>query len=123
VNAEAVAGFNFYSDTAGGFGKKTFDVLPVYTAHAAAALDAVTAREKAMNLERALITSREIGMAIGILMTSMKLRDHQAFDLLRLASQATHRKLVEIARDVVETGTLDLSLPRPPDAPQDRSGL
>ena len=42
-----------------------------------------------------------------------KITQQQAFDLLRIASQHTHRKLVDIATEVAETGTLELpSLPR-----------
>jgi AmiR/NasT family two-component response regulator len=41
-------------------------------------------------------------------MATYKVTDRQAFDLLRIASQAAHRKLAGIAEDVVETGALDL---------------
>jgi AmiR/NasT family two-component response regulator len=53
-----------------------------------------------------LKTSREIGIAMGILMNASKLTRDQAFDLLRIASQHTHRKLSEIAADIAETGQL-----------------
>jgi AmiR/NasT family two-component response regulator len=59
------------------------------------------------NLRRALQTNREIGMAIGILMATHRILDAEAFDLLRTASQHTHRKLAQIASDVVHTGSLD----------------
>lgn len=41
-------------------------------------------------------------------MTQHKISREQAFDLLRLASQHTHRKLAEIAYDVADTGALPL---------------
>jgi ANTAR domain len=63
-------------------------------------------RMRAANLELALATNREIGQAIGILMATHHLTASQAFDQLRKASQHAHRKLREIAADVVETGTL-----------------
>lgn len=63
-------------------------------------------RDKIANLEAALITARRIGAAMGVLMTSHKVTDSQAFDLLRHVSQSTHRKLREVAEDVVLTGTL-----------------
>jgi AmiR/NasT family two-component response regulator len=44
-------------------------------------------------------------------MSRYKVTESQAFDLLRMASQHRHRKLVDVALDVTETGTLDL--PRP----------
>jgi AmiR/NasT family two-component response regulator len=44
---------------------------------------------------------------MGILMASMKLTEDAAFDLLRVTSQHTHRKLREIAESVVLTGTVE----------------
>jgi hypothetical protein len=69
-------------------------------------------RNKAANLEVALASNREIGQAIGILMAAYKLTSQQGFDLLRMASQHAHRKLREVAREVCETGMLELPAPR-----------
>jgi hypothetical protein len=60
------------------------------------------------NLELALSSSREIGIAMGILMSTHKIRSDQGFDLLRRVSQRTHRKLHDIALDVATTGAIDL---------------
>ena len=65
------------------------------------------AQEQSVNLRRSQESNREIGMAMGVLMSRHALTQSQAFDLLRMASQHTHRKLREIASDVVETGMLD----------------
>lgn len=65
------------------------------------------ARDKVSNLTVALESNRHIGQAVGILMATYKLTDAQAFDLLRGASQYTHRKLRDVAEDVCTTGTLD----------------
>jgi hypothetical protein len=67
-------------------------------------LDVVTAR--AVNLEIALASNREIGIAIGVLMSLGKVTREHAFDLLRDVSQCTNRKLRDIALDVIETGTI-----------------
>jgi AmiR/NasT family two-component response regulator len=64
--------------------------------------------EQVQHLERALQSNRGIGIAIGVLMNQYKITKEQAFDLLRLASQHGHRKLVDVALDVTETGTLEL---------------
>lgn len=64
---------------------------------------------RAANLEEALATNREIGQAIGILMASDHLTAEQAFERLRTASQHSHRKLRDIAADVVETGVLTVT--------------
>jgi GAF domain-containing protein len=66
-------------------------------------------RTEIAHLERALASNREIGAAIGVLMAQHRVTREQAFDLLRMASQNSHRKLVDIARDVVDTGTLGMS--------------
>ena len=66
------------------------------------------ARDKIENLERALTSSRRIGAAIGVLMYRHKVTIDQAFELLRVASQVTHRKLRDVAEDVLTTGELNL---------------
>jgi hypothetical protein len=60
------------------------------------------------NLQLALASNRRIGTAIGILMAHGRITDDAAFDLLRMASQGTHRKLRDIADEVVHTGALPL---------------
>ena len=65
----------------------------------------------AQHLQYAVETNREIGAAIGILMATQQLNQTQAFDALRAESQHSHRKLRDVASDVVFTGTL---APRPP---------
>ena len=65
------------------------------------------ARDKISNLETALKSSRRIGMAMGILMAQFRIRQEQAFDMLRDASQTQNRKLRDLAEDVILTGTLE----------------
>lgn len=60
----------------------------------------------AANLERALVSSRRIGMALGILMYQHRLTDEQAFALLRRHSQHHHVKVRDLAETVIFTGTL-----------------
>jgi hypothetical protein len=67
-------------------------------------LDRTTTR--AANLELALASNRDIGVAIGILMSLRKITRQHAFDELREVSQRTHRKLRDIALYVAETGTI-----------------
>ena len=66
----------------------------------------LAARDQVVHLETALVTSRRIGAAIGILMARCHVTDDHAFALLRTTSQLTHRKVRDIAEDVVLTGTL-----------------
>src|SRR3712207_2027208 len=65
------------------------------------------ARERAAHLERALLSGRRIGMAMGVLMASLRIREQEAFARLRAASQARNVKLRDIAEEVILTGTLE----------------
>lgn len=61
---------------------------------------------QAANLEIALSSNRDIGTAIGILMSTRLVTQQEAFTMLRTASQHGHRKLRDIANDVIFTGSL-----------------
>jgi AmiR/NasT family two-component response regulator len=63
-------------------------------------------RKQVENLQIALRSARCIGAAIGILMATEKVDQEQAFDTLVRLSQASHRKLRDIAEEVVLTGAL-----------------
>jgi AmiR/NasT family two-component response regulator len=75
-----------------------------------------TAEAKIANLQCALESSRIIGAAIGVLMTQHHVTYEGGFELLRAASQSLHRKLRDVAADVVYTGALELPT-RPPRLP------
>jgi hypothetical protein len=101
-----VAGLNMYSTETAAFGESASVIAVLLATHGAIAVVAAAAREKAANLKIALRTSREIGVAMGIIMTRQKVDREQAFDLLRIASQHGHRKLAAVATEVAETGQL-----------------
>jgi hypothetical protein len=98
----------------GYFSQDVCAAAEIYAGHSLMALLHAKARHKAANLEIGLLSNREIGMAIGVLMTSHRITDQQAFDLLRTASQHDHRKLHDIAADVVLTGQLPVAGHRSP---------
>jgi hypothetical protein len=79
------------------------DLTERVTAHE---IERRTAEEATANLQVALASNRRIGTAIGILMAHRRITDDAAFELLRAASQRGHRKLRDIAEDVVLTGTV-----------------
>jgi AmiR/NasT family two-component response regulator len=58
------------------------------------------------NLERALETNRNIGVAIGILMAREGLTLERAWDRLVTFSQVSQRKVREVADEIVYTGQL-----------------
>jgi DNA-binding response OmpR family regulator len=64
------------------------------------------AEAEAANLRVALSSNRQIGVAIGVLMNGLKVDNQEGFDLLRQSSQRLHRKLRDIADEVVLTGAL-----------------
>lgn len=53
------------------------------------------------NLEKALETRDIIGQAKGILMARQRIDADAAFDVLRLASQRTNKKLRDVASELV----------------------
>jgi hypothetical protein len=67
---------------------------------------AEAAEDRADNLERALMTNRRIGMAIGILLERLRLTEEQAFDVLRRESMRQNVRVAQVAEQVVYTGTL-----------------
>ena len=105
---DRIAGLNLYSTRTGAFDEGSEVVGTLMATHGALAVQAAAAREQAAQLQRALLTSRDIGTAMGVLMAQHKVTRTEAFDLLRVASQTSNRKLADIAADVADTGTLDL---------------
>jgi hypothetical protein len=63
--------------------------------------DGVLSRDHALQMEEALRSSRTIGAAIGIIMASRHLTEDEAFEVLKAASSTSHRKLRELAADLV----------------------
>ena len=75
----------------------------------------VLLRDKTMHLERALETSRDIGVAMGIVMAREKVTRQCAWDMLRMVSQHQNRRVSAIAVDVIESGELPVGAGRPLD--------
>ncbi len=107
IEAHDVIGcLNLYSTAHGAFGDEDMTAGLLLATHAAWALASETASNKAATLEDAMESNRDIGIAMGILMSTHKITRDAAFDLLRIASQGSHRKVREVAADVIETGML-----------------
>ena len=102
----AAIAVNWFSYAAGAFGAAAVRAAVLLARTAAGSLTAAYTRNRVVHLSRALESSRSIGAAVGILMAFGRLTQDQAFDRLRLASQRSHRKLAEIAEDVLRTGSL-----------------
>jgi hypothetical protein len=65
---------------------------------------ALAERLRAENLELALLSSRQIAAAVGIVMAQQRCPYDEAFGLLKAASQRGHRKMRELADDILFTG-------------------
>jgi transcriptional regulator with GAF, ATPase, and Fis domain len=105
---DLIAGLNLYATQKDAFDDDAQTIGTLVATHGALAISAAAARELAAHLQRALQSNRDIGVAMGVLMTEHKITRSQAFDLLRIASQNTNRRLADIAVEVGDTGTLDL---------------
>lgn len=103
---EMIAGLNLYSDRPAAFSPTAIEIGSLLATHGAVVVAAEVNRDKAVNLEHALASNRDIGVAMGVLMTRYRFTREQAIDLLRIASQRSNRKVHEIALDVAETGVL-----------------
>ena len=107
-DSEFIASLNIYSDQRAAFDDHAVGMGLVLATHAALILSETIARDRADNLRQALESNREIGVAVGVLMHQHRITREQAFDLLRVASQDTNRKLVDVAADVADTGVLTI---------------
>lgn len=103
-----IASLNLYSTARDAFTAGDQARAELIAIYSAAAVNAMTEKERSRNLRVALESNRQIGVALGILMSRYKVSDDEAFSLMQMASQRTHRKLRDIAAEVVDTGDLQL---------------
>lgn len=104
-----IGGLNLYSRQRDAFDlDQALPVLPALGSYAALAVWGGTMREQTASVERALGASRDIGAAQGILMERFKITRDDAFGLLAAASQASNRKLRDVAAELVDTGSFAL---------------
>lgn len=105
---DMIAALNVYGDRPSAFDDADHMIGLLLSTHAAIALVAATERERSQDLLEACDSNRDIGVAMGVLMTRHQVTGKQAFDLLRISSQKANRKLRLVAEDVADTGTLEL---------------
>lgn len=96
------AALNLFSDTPNMFDAESAGHAAVLAAFASVAINAVAKGEDAASLRRGLLSNREIGKAVGMLMLLHDVTEEQAFDLLRRHSQAVNVKLADVAREVIQ---------------------
>jgi ANTAR domain/GAF domain len=103
VDKRKGAALNLFSETAGVFDAEAAGRAAVLASFASVAINAIAKGEDAASLRRGLISNREIGKAVGMLMTLHDLSEQEAFDLLRRHSQSFNIKLADVARLVIDS--------------------
>lgn len=106
VDGGTLGSLNLYALRPAAFGRREEEIGHVFATHAALAVQAVRAQDRAHHLEVALQSNRRIGTAMGILMARCGCTEEQAFDVLRRHSQDHNIRVAEIAERVVLTGEL-----------------
>ena len=102
VDKHKGAALNLFSDTPNLFDAESAGRAAVLASFASVAINAIAKGEDAASLRRGLLSNREIGKAVGMLMLLHEMSENEAFDLLRRQSQALNIKLAEVARAVIE---------------------
>ncbi|TFV52632.1 GAF and ANTAR domain-containing protein [Blastococcus sp. TF02A-35] len=103
VEGTRMGALNLYARTPDAFDEESEHLGRMLAAHAAVAM---AGAEHERHLRVAVDSRDLIGQAKGILMERHKLTADQAFGVLARVSQELNRKLVEVAREVSETGVV-----------------
>lgn len=115
VRGDRLGTLNVYALRAGVFDEAAVKTTALFAEQAAVVLgnaEAYTrAQEAALNLGEALTSRAVIDMAKGIVMHRERCGPDEAFDRLRQQSQASHRKLRELAQELVDGVADDDSFP------------
>ena len=106
VAPDAVGALTVYAVRPGAFTPEHETLLGIFGATAAATLRAAHHDDRAAQLERALHTSRRIGVALGIIMSAHNVTLDEAWTLLSAESQNSNVKLSVLAENVLASGTL-----------------
>lgn len=81
-------------------------LVPAIEAAMARAVELKKLRETGSQLQTALNESREVSMAVGLLMERRRLDRKQAFELLRATARSQRRKIGEVAQEMLDAAEL-----------------
>lgn len=104
LSGDARAALNFYTTQPSTLDELDISIGAMLAPSAAMAVQSALKEWAVGHLETALHSSRQIGTAIGILMTGQLITSEQAFGQLVTASQHLNRKLRDVADEVEHTG-------------------
>lgn len=102
IDKRKAAALNLFSETPNLFDTEAAGRAAVLASFASVAINAIAHGEDATSLRRGLLSNREIGKAVGMLMMLHGMNEDDAFDLLRRHSQSLNIKLADVARKVIE---------------------
>ena len=100
------AALNLYATEAHAFRSEDLPIAAIFSSYASMLLLNRLLDDQVVNLQQALESNREIGVAMGILMAHGRYTQADAFDQLKLASQRLNRRVRDIASEVALTGSL-----------------
>jgi transcriptional regulator with GAF, ATPase, and Fis domain len=102
VDRHKTGALNLFSDTPNVFDTEAAGQAIVLASFASVAINAVAQGEDVATMRHGLLSNREIGKAVGMLMLLHGVSEDEAFDMLRRYSQDLNIKLAEVARTVIE---------------------
>jgi len=102
VGDRTTGALNLFTDTPGGLTERSVHEGMVLASFVTMAVLTHEEKQNAATLREGLMSNREIGKAVGLMMAFHKVGDVEAFGMLRKASQDMNIKVVEVARQVVE---------------------
>jgi transcriptional regulator with GAF, ATPase, and Fis domain len=103
VDKRKTGALNLFSDKAGVFDTEAAGQAVMLASFASVAINAVAQGEDVSTLRRGLLSNREIGKAVGMLMMLHGVDEQEAFNILRRYSQDLNIKLADVARTVIES--------------------
>ena len=103
VDRRKTGALNLFSDTAGVFDTESAGQAIVLASFASVAINSVAQGENVSALRRGLLSNREIGKAVGMVMMLHNVDEQEAFDVLRRYSQDLNIKLADVARSVIDS--------------------
>jgi hypothetical protein len=114
VDRAITGALNLFSDTPNAFDKESAGQAIVLASFASVAINAIGQGEDAATLRKGLLSNREIGKAVGMLMLLNSISEDEAFNVLRRYSQDLNIKLSDVARTVIANrGKMTLSDDQP----------
>lgn len=108
---EPIGALHLYSGAPGAFADR--DCVDLALAYAVLAATALSFARRTTTMQAAVSSRHVIGMAQGIAMERYDLDQPTSFELLRRLSSTTNVKLRDVATQIVETGAITDTAPRP----------